>query len=192
MRRPPMPPLFEDRAPISFSGVRGRARGWDAASHGTCVGRDTWRRQLAGSGHANCFVAPCEWEALESDLRHVWHRQLSGFHGLVPCKCCKTGFSTISAHIVEVLNGEQAQGCLGEFQTATHVFHRSGFVGRSGVARIAGGSTSSTTTTRPNLESGRMAGNISRFFLFPNTVFRETVVVAQSCAVDQAHLRSHS
>ena len=79
-----------------------------------------------------------------------------------------------------------AGGCVGEFQNACVTVDRSGFV--VGPAEVRGSSTS-CGTCRTWCVAAWLA--ILRVF-FSRIPLSETVVLAQSAAADQAHLRSHS
>ena len=135
---------------------------------------------------------PCEWEASGSDRCHVWHRRLFGHLGQTRCPCCKIDrLLSVSHQIADVLGGAQALGCLGWLQTATQVLDRNGFVSRPGWRALQVRSTSSPST---RVRAWRVAAWCWQYFASSASEhhFRETVVHAQSCAADQAHLRSHS
>ena len=96
---------------------------------------------------------------------------------------------SISNQIADVLDGAQAPGCWGELQTTTQVLDRYGF-SRPGWRALQGGA-------RPPHQHGSEPGEWPHGWqYFASSAsehhFRETVVLAQSCAADQAHLRSHS
>ena len=97
--------------------------------------------------------------------------------------------SSISNQIADVLDGAQAPGCLGELQTTTQVLDRNGFVSHPGWRALQGG------TRLPNQHGSEPGEWPHGWQYFASSAsehhFRETVVLAQSCA-DQAHLRSHS
>ena len=83
-----------------------------------------------------------------------------------------------------------AQGCLGVLVRATEILDRDGFVMRPPWEELQGGKRPPSSE---NAEPGEWqhgwqyhASSTSEFH------FRETVVIAQSCAADQVHLRSHS
>ena len=85
----------------------------------------------------------------------------------------------LAAEITTILEGEQVGGCLGELQLATRVLDR----------RQSG--------ARPRQQHMSEPGEWPHGWqYFASSAsehhFRETVVLAQSCAADQAHLRSHS
>ena len=95
---------------------------------------------------------------------------------------------SISNQIADVLDGAQAPGCLGELQTTTQVLDRNGFVSRPGWRALQGGAC-------PPHQQGSEPGEWPHGWqYFASSAsehhFRETVALAQSCAADQAHLRS--
>ena len=97
----------------------------------------------------------------------------------------------VANSVVDELNEvEDLEGCLAEVSAAADRLDRQGFVGRPSWADLKEG-------VRPPIpdsqEPGewqhgwqRHASSASEYH------FRETVMIAQSCAADQAHLRSHS
>ena len=92
------------------------------------------------------------------------------------CPCWRS----VAVGITTILEGEQVGGCLGELQLATRVLDRRGVVSHLDWFVLQSGARP-RQQHMSNLASGRMVGSTS-----------QTVVVAQSCATDQAHLRSHS
>ena len=87
--------------------------------------------------------------------------------------------------VVDELNeGEDLEGCLAEVSAAADRLDRQGFVGRPSWADLKEG-------VRPPIPVSQEPGEWQHG-LQHHAHFRETVMVAQSCAADQAHLRSHS
>ena len=96
----------------------------------------------------------------------------------------------VSRAIIGRFTGGDAQGCLGALVRATEILDRDGFMTRPSWEELQGGMR---PPSPENAEPGEWqhgwqyhASSTSEFH------FRETVVIAQSCAVDQAHLRSRS
>ena len=92
--------------------------------------------------------------------------------------------------ILEVKQVRERRGCLGELQLATQVLDRNGFVSHPGWFVLQG-------RARPPHQHGSEPGEWPHGWqYFASSAsghhFRETVVLAQSCAAHQAHLRSHS
>ena len=92
--------------------------------------------------------------------------------------------------IVGRFSGGDAQGCLGALVRATEILDRDGFMMRPSWEQLQGGKRPpSPEKAEPSeWQHGWQyhASSTSEFH------FRETVVIAKSCAADQAHLRSHS
>ena len=91
--------------------------------------------------------------------------------------------------IHQVENG-RADGCVGELQNACVTLDRSGFVGRPSWAQLRSGA-------RPPPVERAEPGEWQHGWQYYASSsleyhYRETVVLAQSAAADQAHLRSHS
>ena len=129
---------------------------------------------------------PSEWEASGSDQRHVWHRRLFGHLGQTRCPCCKTDSPRFQTKSQTFLMGHKESFK----QPHRCSIDRNGFVSRPGWRALQGEHVL-PINTGPSLESDRMVGSTSRLPLL-NTIFGRRFVFAQSCAAEQAHLRSHS
>ena len=95
----------------------------------------------------------------------------------------------LTGQVMHHLSHPDAFGCLGELQESVSRLDRDGFIARPCWEMLRRGAR-----PRPPLivEPGEWHhGGSTIRLLVPNTIF-ETVVLAQSCAADQAHLRSHS
>ena len=97
----------------------------------------------------------------------------------------------VSAAIIEQSTRGAEQSCLGALQRAADTLDREGFVMRPSWHDLQRGRRLPLLQNMLSLASGSMAGSYhasssSEFH------FRETLVLAQSCTADQAHLRSHS
>ena len=105
------------------------------------------------------------------------------------CPCCNR-LPQVTANIVGGLVREAPMtGCLGEIQESARSLDHSGFVGRPGWTALRDGA-------RPHdfvAELGEWQHGW-QYFASSSLVhhFRETVVLAQSSAANQAHLRFHS
>ena len=186
--RSPMPPLFEDHAAISFRGVCGRARCGDATSHGIFVGRVARRRQQEVATQIASLPMRMGGLGIRSASRMAPSSFWASWADALPM--LQDRLPSISNQIADVLDGAQAPGCLGELQTTTQVLDRNGFISRPGWRALQGGA-------RPPHQHGSEPGEWPHGWqYFASSAsehhFRETVVLAQSCAADQAHLRSHS
>ena len=90
----------------------------------------------------------------------------------------------------ELETGVGGTPCMLELSAATHTFDRSGFVDRPGWHQLRMGG-------RPPLVASSEPGEWQHGWQFHASSplehhFRETVILAKSCATDQAHLRSHA
>ena len=98
---------------------------------------------------------------------------------------------TVADRVVNTLRAyEEPRGCLGELRNAAGVLDRHGFVGRPSWNSIRSG-------VRPeghiHAEPGEWSHGWQYYASsFSEHNFRKNVVLNQSCAVEQAHLRSHS
>ena len=129
----------------------------------------------------------CVWGVWAFDRLSDWQLQPSGHLGRTRCRCSKScqnsQFRLSTACLKHQLS---VQGTCRQRRTCWII------VGSWDVhpgRNCAKGQDQ--VRVRLSQVSGRMVGSISRFLLL-NTHFRETVALAQSCAVDKAHLRSHS
>ena len=97
----------------------------------------------------------------------------------------------LAEFIVEDLcNGVADRGCLAELLSAADSLNRSGFVARLDWRALRAGG-------RPRIPESHEPGEWQHGWQYhasssPGYHFRETVLLGQSCAADQAHLRSHS
>ena len=94
----------------------------------------------------------------------------------------------IAGRLPEVAN--RVEGCLAEVSAAAGRLDRQGFVGRPSWADLKEG-------VRPPISVFQEPGEWQHGWQHHASSaseyhFRETVMIAQSCAADQAHLRSHS
>ena len=97
----------------------------------------------------------------------------------------------LTRQVVECLYVEGATGCLGDFQAASRTLDRSGFVNRPSWEALQRGIRPQRPTAA--VEPGEWQHAWQHYSSSSSEYhFRETVVLAQSCAADQAHLRSHS
>ena len=96
----------------------------------------------------------------------------------------------LTRQVVECLSVEGATGCLGDLQAASRTLDRSGFVNRPSWEALQRGIRPQRPTV---VEPGEWQHGWQYYSSSSSEYhFRETVVLAQSCAADQAHLRSHS
>ena len=119
-------------------------------------------------------IAPAAYWASWGDALHMIQRRLS---------------QIAHSFIHQVENGG-ADGCVGELQNACVTLDRSGFVGRPSWAQLRSGA-------RPPPVERAEPGEWQHGWQYYASSsleyhFREIVVLAQSVAADQAHLRSHS
>ena len=96
----------------------------------------------------------------------------------------------MAENIVTSLEDRHLEGCLGELQDAARSLDHQGFVTRPSWAELSRGK-------RPPLADSSELGEWQHGWQFHASsssehFFRETLVFAQSCAANQAHLRSHS
>ena len=97
----------------------------------------------------------------------------------------------LTRQVVECLSVEGATGCLGDLQAASRTLDRSGFVNRPIWEALQRGIRPQRPTAA--IEPGEWQHGWQHYSSSSSEYhFRETVVLAQSCAADQAHLRSHS
>ena len=97
----------------------------------------------------------------------------------------------VATRVVDEINeGEDLEGCLAEVSAAADQLDRQGFVGRPSWTDLKEGARPPVPVSHEpgEWEHGwqHHASSASEFH------FRETVMIAWSCAADQAHLRSHS
>ena len=112
---------------------------------------------------------PCEWEALGSDRRHVWHRRLFGHLGQTRCPCCKIDSHRFQTKSQTFLMGHRRQAAWESFNQ----LHRCLIA--MVLSNVQGGAHCREEHVLPintglSLESGRMVGSTSRLPL-PNTIF---------------------
>ena len=86
---------------------------------------------------------------------------------------------------------EGATGCLGDLQVASRTLDRSGFVDRPSRRGTATRHPTANLLQQLSLASGNVAGS-DYSSSSSEYHFRESAVLTQSCAADQANLRSHS
>ena len=92
----------------------------------------------------------------------------------------------VANRVVDQLNeGEDLEACFGEVSAVADQLGRQGFVGRLSLVNLKDGSSAA----RPSFTG---AWRVATWLATSRVYFRETVMIAQSCAADQAHLRSHS
>ena len=132
--------------------------------------------RLGGLGLRSAVrMAPAAFWASWADALHMLHERLP----------------QLAVTTVERLDGEHdVGGCLMELRRAADGLDRQGFVGRpSWVELQSGGRPPPSTLTEP----GEWAHGWQFYASSASEHhFRKTVVLAQSCPSDQAHLRSHS
>ena len=146
---------------------------WEQQEVGRQISTLTMRMGGLGLRSASRMAPAAYWAS--------WADALSMIQGRLP---------EIAETVTEQLYAAEAGGCLGELQSAATVLDRSGFVGRPHWDNLRAG-------VRPPPENGAELGEWQHGWQYCassslESHFRETVVLPQSSAAHQAHLRSHS
>ena len=181
-------PPYQDHASQPISTVFCRSRRWNAEGNENHLGKTSRGCFTAKRGSAHCYPSHAYgWIGTPFRGQDGSRSVLGSWADAMPMLSRR--LPELTTHIIDEM-ARGSQGCLAELSTACARLDRSGFISRPGWPELRAGERPPPprSTELGEWQHGWQCHASSSL----EYQFRETVVLAQSCSADQAHLRSHS